>query len=387
MKIRSNIFSVFVMKLQNMLVPFVLLPYVYNYHHDHVIDYAWIWGSYLFYNTIIDFGAGVLGSYVVAKKIFSFDFIKTLLILRIFLWLGISLFLFMGENRYGGMLSIVLVFSVFNVSFFYQGRLANTFLLKQEMVTKVPYVVFVILVSHFVSLPLTVLLGLLGIGFTKLVINSRLIWVFLLRGSAYEGRGYVKSLLWFAGARTSSMAAAEGTQVFITGFSESVKSDFPMVQLVYKASQNIGTIVSQVLTPYWSNKNPRELRNNKYKIIFVYVLVLFLYLVLWLFLVRSSWLNANVFPLQLYSVELSYFFAAGYISNINVLIGFPIHGLYQILDKANVGVIMGGIIYIYGIVIFCKDIFDLSLTLFLFESTVLVLRLITLRFYGIRGIK
>jgi len=387
MSLGSNMISVLIMKVQNMIIPFVLLPYIYKYHNEHVADYAWLWGSYLFYNTVIDFGASVLGSYVIARNKFSFDFIKMLFVLRLAIWLGIALLLVFGDRQYGVFLAVILVFSVFNISFYYQGRLANAVLLKQDMFTKVPYVLFVVLISQYISLPRAVLLGLFGMGLMKVVLNIRLLRVFTSRGRAYHGRGYIKSLFWFAGSRTSSIAAAEGTQVFITGFSEGVKADFPMVQLVYKASQNIGTVVSQVLTPHWSNKKPSELKHAITRIVCAYILVLLLYFVLWCVLKYSSWLNTNVFSFRIYSQELLFFFGAGFISNLNVLLGFPAHGLFQILDKANLGVIVGGVLYIIGVSIFCMDVYDLSLTLLIFESTVLVLRLFTLVYYGIRSVK
>jgi hypothetical protein len=387
MSLGSNLVSVFIMKIQNMVIPFILLPYVYKYHNDYVADYAWLWGSYLLYNTIIDFGASVLGSYIVARNIFSFDFIRMLLVLRLILWSGIALMLALGESLYGSFLAVILIFSVFNTSFFYQGRLANTVLLKQEIATKIPYVLFVVISSQLMSLPMAVLVGLLGIGFTKVLMNRRLLRVFISRGRAFHGRGQVKSLFWFAGARTSSVAAAEGTQVFITAFSESVKADFPMVQLVYNISQNIGTVVSQVLTPHWSNKRPSELRHAVMRILIVYLFVFLFYALLWYVLNYSNWLNMNVFSFRLYSQELLFFLVAGFISNLNVILGFPAHGLFQILDKANFGVIVGGVLYIIGISALSMNIYDLSLALVVFELTVLLLRLFTLFVYGICSIK
>ena len=387
MSLSSNMISVLIMKAQNMVIPFVLLPYVYNYHNDHVADYAWLWGSYLLYNTIIDFGASVLGSYVVARSIFSFDFIKMLFVLRLIIWFGIALLLVLGEKQYGSFLAVILVFSVFNISFFYQGRLANSVLLKQEMVTKVPYVLFVVLVSQCITLPRAVLLGLFGMGLMKVVLNGRLLRVFVSRGKAYQGLVHMKSLFWFAGARTSSMAAAEGTQVFITAFSSSVKADFPLVQLVYKASQNIGTVISQVLTPHWGNKTPSDLKDIVKRIFLAYGIVFILYSFFWYFLSHSSWINSHIFSFKSYSQELFFFFLAGFLSNLNVLIGFPTHGLFQILDKANIGVLVGGIIYILGVTSFCVNIYDLSLTLVIFESIVFMLRVFTIMFYGICSAK
>ena len=379
----QNILYVGLGRTMVFIVPFVLLPYIYNYHGEVFIqDFTLTISSYLIANVFIDFGTTIYGSYLSSIK-FKLTFFKNLFLTRllIFLILISFSFLFYDLRVFSGVL--ISFFNIFNFNFYFQGKLKNKILFKQDIIGRLTFLIFFFIsIFLFDNILVSTLLALTFNNLSKLFFNRKLL-VFLTHSSLTKFSEFIlflRKTSSFGLSRYFIVGTTEANQLYIKNFSDSLVANYSIVEIFYKITKNLGSLFSQVLLPYFSKNNQKI---NKKEIYFYTILIVLFYI--------SAYLLVPIIIVEFYSLSLfqslSYaynlFFIASIFTLINAIIGYPIHSLLNIINKANFSIYISSLIYMIFIAVNFKNLSleIIAKSTLIMEISICIIRSTTIIYY------
>jgi O-antigen/teichoic acid export membrane protein len=378
----QNILYVGLGRTMVFIVPFVLLPYIYNYHGEVFIqDFTLTISSYLIANVFIDFGTTIYGSYLSSIK-FKLTFLKNLFLARllIFLILISVSYIFNDPRVFAGIL--LSFFNLFNFNFYFQGKLKNKVLFKQDIFGRLVFLsFFFIIVLLTNNIFISTIIALIMNNFSKLFFNRKLLF-FSIKNPSINAKEFIlflKKTSSFGLSRYFIIGTTEANQLYIKNFSDSLVANYSIIEVFYKITKNLGSLFSQVLLPYFSNNKKLE----KKEIYFYIILIIFFYLVAFFIvpILIIELYSYNIFESLSYAYNL--FFVASIFTLINSIIGYPIHSLLNIVNKANFSIYISSLIYIIIIAISFKTLSleIIAKSTLIMESSICLIRSTTIIYY------
>jgi O-antigen/teichoic acid export membrane protein len=217
---------------------------------------------------------------------------------------------------------------------------------------------------------------------SKLFFNRKLL-VFLTHNSLTKFSEFIlflRKTSSFGLSRYFIVGTTEANQLYIKNFSDSLVANYSIVEIFYKITKNLGSLFSQVLLPYFSKNNQKI---NKKEIYFYTILIVLFYI--------SAYLLVPIIIVEFYSLSLfqslSYaynlFFIASIFTLINAIIGYPIHSLLNIINKANFSIYISSLIYMIFIAVNFKNLSleIIAKSTLIMEISICIIRSTTIIYY------
>lgn len=330
------------------LIPFLILPFLYNnYEIEKIREFSLTLASYLIFNTIIDFGTTLYGSYLTSTN-FRIFFAKKILFIRIILFIALGTFgLFFIKDKEIAIAIILSGTNLFNFNFYFQGKLKNNIILYQDLIGRGLFLSLFFLIVSFTS---NVLVGL-SIGMTisntvKIYFNRKLFKHLIFHYgpiNSVQIRDFGLKALSYGLSRYFIVATTEANQIYIKNLGSSTIANYSIVEVFYKITKNLGSLLSQVLMPYFLEKKNKtiSIQTLTYSVLGVVLAFYVLYVVLPHVIIGLY--GAELFKQVSYSFNL--FFVASIFTFINAVIGYPLHSLFGIVNLTNYSTIIASIIY------------------------------------------
>lgn len=368
------------------LVPFLILPYLYNHYEiEKIREFSLTLASYLIFNTIIDFGTTLYGSYLTTTN-FRVFFAKKILFIRTVIFIVLITFgLFFIKEKEIAIAIILSGTNLCNFNFYFQGKLKNNIILYQDLIGRGLFLSLFFLIVSFTSNVLVGLsIGLIISNTTKIYLNRRLFKHLLFHyGSIHiiHIRDFGLKAFSYGLSRYFIVATTEANQIYIKNLGSSTIANYSIVEVFYKITKNLGSLLSQVLMPYLLEKknNTISIQTLIYSMLGVVLTFYALYIVLPHVIIGLY--DADLF--KQISQSFNLFFVASIFTFINAVIGYPLHSLYGIVNLTNYSTIIASVIYIL-IIYYNRNHLSVNLVALatvISEGSNMIIRTLTLLFF------